>query len=118
MRKNFPHYRQLDAMDCGPTCLWMIAKYYGRNYTLQSLREKSFITRVGVSMPVEYKKRLTPGPSPRERVGEREREESDLEPPLSPSAEGKKRLILKTQFSIKRRRYGTVVGAGELRKLF
>ncbi|MDR1502652.1 MAG: peptidase domain-containing ABC transporter [Prevotella sp.] len=47
---NFPHYRQLDVMDCGPTCLRMIAKYYGRNYTLQTLREKSYITRQGVSM--------------------------------------------------------------------
>ena len=28
---SFPHYRQLDAMDCGPTCLRMIAKYYGRS---------------------------------------------------------------------------------------
>jgi len=50
MLKSFPHYRQLDAMDCGPTCLRMIAKYYGRNYSLQTLREKSFITREGVSM--------------------------------------------------------------------
>ncbi|MDR0332539.1 MAG: hypothetical protein LBI15_03660 [Dysgonamonadaceae bacterium] len=24
--KPFPHYTQLDAMDCGPTCLRMIAK--------------------------------------------------------------------------------------------
>lgn len=47
---KFPHYLQLDAMDCGPTCLRMIAKYYGRTYTLQSLREKAFITRSGVSM--------------------------------------------------------------------
>lgn len=37
-------------MDCGPTCLRMIAKYYGRNYSVQYLREKSFITRSGVSM--------------------------------------------------------------------
>jgi ATP-binding cassette subfamily B protein len=37
-------------MDCGPTCLRMIAKYYGRSYTLQTLRERSFITREGVSM--------------------------------------------------------------------
>lgn len=50
MQKSFPHYIQLDAMDCGPTCLRMIAKHYGRTYTLQSLREKSFITREGVSM--------------------------------------------------------------------
>ncbi len=46
----FPHYVQLDAMDCGPTSLRMIAKYYGRNYSLQYLRERAFITREGVSM--------------------------------------------------------------------
>ena len=50
MQKSLPHYTQLDAMDCGPTCLRMIAKYYGRTYSLQTLREKSFITREGVSM--------------------------------------------------------------------
>ncbi|GHV56197.1 ABC transporter ATP-binding protein [Bacteroidia bacterium] len=48
--KTFPHYKQPDAMDCGPTCLRMIAKHYGRSYTLQTLRERSFITREGVSM--------------------------------------------------------------------
>lgn len=48
--KNFPHYTQLDAMDCGPTCLRMIAKYHGRAYSIQILREKSFLTREGVSM--------------------------------------------------------------------
>jgi ATP-binding cassette subfamily B protein len=37
-------------MDCGPTCLQMIAKFYGRSYTLQTLRSKSFITNSGVSM--------------------------------------------------------------------
>ena len=37
---TFPHYLQLDAMDCGPTCLRMIAKYYGKNYSLQTLRLK------------------------------------------------------------------------------
>lgn len=48
--KHFPHYLQLDAMDCGPTCLRMIAKYYGKIYSLQTLRSYSFITREGVSM--------------------------------------------------------------------
>lgn len=47
---SFQLYQQHDSMDCGPTCLRMVAKYYGRNYTLQNLREKSFITREGVSM--------------------------------------------------------------------
>lgn len=37
-------------MDCGPTCLRMIARYYGKSYSLQELRKKSFITREGVSM--------------------------------------------------------------------
>lgn len=43
-------YMQLDAMDCGPTCIRMIARYYGKTYSLQYLRENSFITREGVSM--------------------------------------------------------------------
>jgi ATP-binding cassette subfamily B protein len=47
---KFPHYTQLDAMDCGATCLRMIAKYYGRGFTNQTLRERSFITRSGVSL--------------------------------------------------------------------
>lgn len=50
MRNNFPHYTQLDAMDCGPTCLRMIAKFYGKTFSLQTLRARSFITRGGVSM--------------------------------------------------------------------
>ena len=37
-------------MDCGPTCLRMIARHYGRSYSLQNLRERCHITREGVSM--------------------------------------------------------------------
>ena len=47
---SFPFYKQHDAMDCGPSCLRMIARYYGRSYNLQTLREKSFLSREGVSM--------------------------------------------------------------------
>jgi len=50
MSKPFPHYTQHDAMDCGPTCLRMIAAYYGRRYSTETLREKSHISREGVSM--------------------------------------------------------------------
>ena len=50
MNKTFPYYHQLDAMDCGPTCLRMIAKYYGKHYSLETLRQKSYIGREGVSM--------------------------------------------------------------------
>jgi ATP-binding cassette subfamily B protein len=37
-------------MDCGPACLRMIAAHYGRVYSLEGLREKSHISREGVSM--------------------------------------------------------------------
>ena len=47
---KFPHYLQYDMMDCGPTCLRIIAKHYGKNFSLEQLRNKSHITREGVSM--------------------------------------------------------------------
>ena len=47
---RFPFIKQMDAMDCGPTSLAIIAKYYGKTYSIQTLRERSFITREGVSM--------------------------------------------------------------------
>ncbi len=50
MINSFPCDRQLDLMDCGPACLKMIAKFYGKYYSLQYLREKCGITREGVSM--------------------------------------------------------------------
>ncbi len=48
--KSFPFYKQLDSMDCGPTCLRMIAKYYGKSYSLSFLREKCYIDKAGVSL--------------------------------------------------------------------
>ena len=47
---RFPHYTQLDAMDCGPTSLRIVAQFYGRHYSLQNLRERCHITREGVSL--------------------------------------------------------------------
>ncbi|MDR0893982.1 MAG: peptidase domain-containing ABC transporter [Prevotellaceae bacterium] len=47
---RFPFYKQLDAMDCGPSCLRMIAKYYGKRFSVQQLREQSFIQRTGVNL--------------------------------------------------------------------
>lgn len=49
-KKSFPHYNQVNTMDCGPTCLRMIAKYYGKSYSLAMLRDRSHITKEGVSM--------------------------------------------------------------------
>lgn len=47
--QKFPCDRQLDVMDCGPACLKMIAKHYGKYYSLQYLRDKCGITKEGVS---------------------------------------------------------------------
>ncbi len=47
---SFAVYKQHDQMDCGPTCLRMVAKHYGRNYTLQKLRELCQISREGASL--------------------------------------------------------------------
>ena len=47
---SFPHYQQLDEMDCGSTSLRMIAKYYGKEYSAEMLRNHCHITRNGVSM--------------------------------------------------------------------
>ncbi len=37
-------------MDCGPTCLRMVAKYYGRSISLEYLRNNSQYGKTGVSM--------------------------------------------------------------------
>ena len=47
---SFPFTKQPDSMDCGPACLSMIARHYGRDYTLEHLRENCFIGRDGVSL--------------------------------------------------------------------
>jgi ATP-binding cassette subfamily B protein len=50
MPKRFPFYPQLEAMDCGSTCLRMVAKFYGRFYSLEYLREISNTGKDGVSL--------------------------------------------------------------------
>jgi ATP-binding cassette, subfamily B, bacterial len=50
INKKFPHFRQLDNKDCGPTCLRMIAKYHGKTFSREFLRDKANITKLGVTM--------------------------------------------------------------------
>lgn len=47
---NFVHFNQYESKDCGPASLRMIAKFYGKSYSMQTLRKNCFITREGVSM--------------------------------------------------------------------
>ncbi|NMH89889.1 peptidase domain-containing ABC transporter [Flavivirga algicola] len=47
---KFPHYKQYDSKDCGPTCLKIIAKYYKKTIPLQELRNLAETTRLGSSL--------------------------------------------------------------------
>lgn len=47
---RFPEEYQMDSQDCGPAALKIIAKYYGKYYSLQYLRDRCGITKEGVSL--------------------------------------------------------------------
>lgn len=47
---SFPFYKQFDSMDCGPTCLRMIARHYGRTYSQKTMSRLCEINREGVSL--------------------------------------------------------------------
>lgn len=48
--KRFPHFRQNNSSDCGPTSLRMIARHYGLDYSTEMLRKHCHITRHGVNL--------------------------------------------------------------------
>lgn len=48
--KKFPFYLQPDSKDCGPTCLRIISKHYGKSISLQQIRNLSETTRDGSSL--------------------------------------------------------------------
>ena len=48
--KKFPFYKQLDHADCGPSCLRMIAKYYGKIVTREHFIEESKQNKLGSSI--------------------------------------------------------------------
>jgi ATP-binding cassette subfamily B protein len=47
---SFSFYRQLNQMDCGPTCLRMVSKHYGKHYNADTLRQMSGFSKSGVSL--------------------------------------------------------------------
>lgn len=47
---KFPTYIQHDEMDCGPTSLKIIAKYYGKTISLSQLRTSCETTRIGSTL--------------------------------------------------------------------
>lgn len=50
LRPHFHHIKQPDAMECGATCLRMIARHYGKMYSAEAMRQLCAIGRNGVSM--------------------------------------------------------------------
>lgn len=48
--KTFPNYIQVDQKDCGPTCLKIIAKHYGKILKIQDLRNYSETNRDGSNL--------------------------------------------------------------------
>lgn len=48
--KKFPNYIQADSKDCGPTCLKIVGKYYGKTINIQQLRDFSETTREGSNL--------------------------------------------------------------------
>ena len=48
--KDFPFFKQLNAMDCGSTCLRMICKHYGRSFSAGRLRDLCHTSQEGVSL--------------------------------------------------------------------
>lgn len=47
---KFPNFKQLDAMDCGPTCIKIVSKFYGKNVSIDKLKALSNVSREGVSL--------------------------------------------------------------------
>jgi ATP-binding cassette, subfamily B, bacterial len=50
LKSSFPFYKQPDSKDCGPTCLRIVAKHYGKLISLKEIREISETTREGSSL--------------------------------------------------------------------
>jgi ATP-binding cassette, subfamily B, bacterial len=50
LASKFPFIKQFDEMDCGPTCLRMITKFYGKNVSSEYLREVANLSVVGSSL--------------------------------------------------------------------
>ncbi|WP_445956904.1 peptidase domain-containing ABC transporter [Yeosuana sp.] len=49
-RRKFPHFFQSESKDCGPTCLKIISKFYGKIIPIQKLRDLSETTREGSNL--------------------------------------------------------------------
>ncbi len=49
-KRGFPHYLQIDRMECGLTCLKIIFKHYGKIVPLNKLRKLTNVSKSGTSL--------------------------------------------------------------------
>ncbi len=47
---KFPFYKQIDQMDCGPSCIRIISKHFGKEISIKYLQDLAKVTKVGSSM--------------------------------------------------------------------
>ena len=50
LKHKFPFYKQTESKDCGPTCIKIIAKHYGKIIVIQNLRVLAETTRTGSTL--------------------------------------------------------------------
>ena len=50
MPLKYPFFGQLDASDCGPACLKMVTKFFGKEVSISTIRRTTFLQRQGTSM--------------------------------------------------------------------
>jgi len=50
LKTKFPSYKQAESKDCGPTCLKIIAKHYGKTLSIAQIRQISETTREGSNL--------------------------------------------------------------------
>ncbi|MFM9159153.1 MAG: cysteine peptidase family C39 domain-containing protein, partial [Dolichospermum sp.] len=48
--KRYPFFEQQSAADCGAACLVMIGRYWGKNFSINRLRDLASVSRSGASM--------------------------------------------------------------------
>ncbi len=48
--KTFKYFPQIDATDCGPAALRMVAMHYGKHFSMDNLRERCEKGRLGVNL--------------------------------------------------------------------
>ncbi|TAE59454.1 MAG: ATP-binding cassette domain-containing protein [Nostocales cyanobacterium] len=48
--KRYPFFEQQSASDCGAACLVMVSRYWGKNFSINKLRDLANVNRTGATM--------------------------------------------------------------------